>query len=69
MNFQFESLQDFLHMSGHGFYVWMCFLLTFGLMLYLVLAPEIRIRQFIKQQRRIEQRLTSARVESELKGS
>lgn len=68
MNFQFESLHDFLLMNGHGPYVWACFAITFGLMLYLVLAPEIRTRQFIKQQKRIEQRITAARG-AELKGS
>lgn len=67
MNLQFESLRDFLLMNGHGPYVWACFAVTFAFMLYLALAPEIRTRQFIRQQKRIEQRLAAAR--GELKSS
>lgn len=65
MNFQFESLQEFLFMDGHGAYVWGCFAVTFVLMLYLVLAPGIRTRQFIRQQKRIEQRISAARSVNE----
>lgn len=53
-------------MDGHGLYVWTCFAITFGLMLYLVLAPGVRTRQFIRQQKRIEQRMSAARSASEL---
>lgn len=61
MNFQFESLQDFALMNGHGPYVWACFGVTVALLLYLAMAPGIRTRQFIKQQKRIERRLSAAR--------
>ena len=30
MNYSFASFADFLAMSGHGKYVWPCFLLGFG---------------------------------------
>jgi heme exporter protein CcmD len=33
MNFAFESLADFLTMSGYGKYVWPSFLLCFGAVL------------------------------------
>jgi heme exporter protein D len=62
MKFQFESLHDFLLMNGHGPYVWVCFAVTLGLMLYLVLAPAVRSRQFIRQQKRIEQRMAAAQT-------
>ncbi|MGQ9425336.1 heme exporter protein CcmD [Gilvimarinus sp. F26214L] len=61
MNFQFDSLREFILMGDHGPYVWACYAITFALMLYLAWAPGIRTRQFIRQQKRIEQRLSSAR--------
>lgn len=51
MSFQFDSLQDFLQMSGHGPYVWACYGITFVVLLYLVLRPLSRRRRFIRQQR------------------
>ena len=29
---QWESLQDFLHMGGHGFFVWGSYAVTFALL-------------------------------------
>jgi heme exporter protein D len=29
---QWSSLQDFLHMGGHGFFVWGSYAVTFGLL-------------------------------------
>lgn len=69
MNFQFESLRDFFLMSGHGPYVWACYALTLALMLYLVLAPGIRTRQFIRQQKRIDQRISAARKDGASHGT
>lgn len=63
MNFQFDSLQDFFIMGGHGPYVWACYGITFALMLYLVIAPGLRTRHFVREQKRIERRMTAARVE------
>lgn len=61
MNFQFESFGEFLAMNGHGPYVWACFALTFALMLYLAFAPDMRVRQFVRQQKRLERRVAAAR--------
>lgn len=61
MTFQFDSLREFVLMNGHGPYVWACFIITFALMLYLAMAPGIRTRHFISQQKRIEQRMAAAR--------
>lgn len=60
MKFQFESLHDFVTMAGHGPYVWACYAITFALMLYLVMAPRVRTRQFIREQKRLAQRIAAA---------
>lgn len=60
MKFQFDSLPDFLTMAGHGPYVWACYAITFGLMLYLAVTPTIRSRQFLRQQKRLAQRMAAA---------
>lgn len=51
MKFQFDSLQDFFQMSGHGPYVWACYGITFVVLLYLVVRPIRRRRRFVRQQR------------------
>lgn len=30
----FESFADFIKMGGHGFYVWLCYALVFGAVLF-----------------------------------
>lgn len=61
MNFQFDSLQDFLQMSGHGPYVWACYGITFVVLLYLVVQPIRRRRRFIHRQRLWLQKMTQER--------
>lgn len=61
MNFQFDSLQDFLQMSGHGPYVWACYGITFVVLLYLVLRPIRRRRRFIHRQRLWLQKMAQER--------
>jgi len=60
MKFQFDSLSEFLQMGGHGHYVWACYAITFALMLYLVISPSLRSRQFIREQKRMERRISAA---------
>lgn len=60
MKFQFDSFHDFLTMAGHGPYVWSCYVITFAFMVYLTVMPSIRSRQFIRQQRRLAQRIAAA---------
>lgn len=60
MTFQFDSLHDFLTMAGHGPYVWSCYAITVAFMLYLALAPSLRSRQFIREQKRLAQRMAAA---------
>jgi len=48
LNFQFESLSDFLSMSGHGPFVWACYLVTFLAIGYLILSPILAKRRLVK---------------------
>lgn len=52
LNFQFQSLSDFWFMSGHGPYVWVCYLVTYIGLGYLVLGPITAKKRFFKQARR-----------------
>ncbi len=56
MIFRFDSLQDFLLMSGHGPYVWSAYVVSIAVMLWLVASPLRRRRQILadvqRQQRR-----------------
>lgn len=57
MNFQFESFNDFMTMSGHGAFVWVSYAVTLLALLLLVVIPSIQkkqMRQQLKRQRIIE---------------
>ena len=47
MMFRFESMQDFLQMSGHGPYVWSAYVISIAVMLWLVISPLRRRRQLL----------------------
>ncbi len=53
---QFDSLQAFLSMGGHGPYVWSAYLVSLTVMAWLLLRPVIKRRQLLialkKQQQR-----------------
>lgn len=68
MKFQFESFHDFLTMAGHGPYVWSCYAVTFAFMVYLAVIPSIRSRQFIREQKRLAQRIAAAQESSASRG-
>lgn len=53
MKFQFESLADFLAMSGHGPYVWASYAITFAALIFLILSPVLQQKAFIKQQQKM----------------
>jgi len=55
MKFQFESLDAFLAMNGHGIYVWSCYSIVYAILLYLTLAPVISKAAFLKQQKKLIQ--------------
>lgn len=49
MTFQFESVADFIAMSGHGPYVWACYGITLFVVVYLLLSP-VRQSATLKKQ-------------------
>ena len=49
MKFQFQDLGDFMTMSGHGVYVWGCYLLAAVIVSLLTLAPVLRRRRYLKE--------------------
>ena len=55
MKFQFESLDAFFTMAGHGPYVWSCYVIVFAVLLYLSLTPVLRKKAFLKQQKKLNQ--------------
>lgn len=55
MQFQFDSIADFMEMAGHGPYVWACYAITAVSMIYLAVVPLRRRKALfkeIKQQQR-----------------
>lgn len=56
MIFRFDSLQDFLQMSGHGPYVWSAYAISFAVMLWLVISPLRRRRLLLLELRRQQHR-------------
>jgi heme exporter protein D len=53
MRFQFESLDAFLTMKGHGPYVWACYILVYAILIYLTLSPVLSKKVFLKQQKKL----------------
>ncbi len=47
--FQFESVNDFIHMGGHGYYVWSAYFISLSALTWLVMSPLIRRRKFIQE--------------------
>lgn len=57
MTFRFDSIADFLMMSGHGPYVWASYIITFLALSVLIVYPYTQRKQAlirIKRQHRIE---------------
>lgn len=55
MKIQFDTLADFLAMSGYGKYVWPCFLLGFGtVLLNAWLASRALAQAKLEAKRRLE---------------
>ena len=53
MTFQFESLADFMAMSGHGPYVWASYAITFIALIFLVVNPVLQQKKLMKQQQKL----------------
>ena len=57
VNFQFENLSDFVSMSGHGPFVWVCYFITAVAIGYLLINPLLSKKRILKnlaQQQRLE---------------
>lgn len=52
LKFQFDSVADFISMSGHGPYVWACYAITAVCLIYLAVAPLLRRRTILAEVRR-----------------
>lgn len=45
----FESLADFIHMGGHGVYVWFSFAISIGLLILLLWKPIQAQRKLLNE--------------------
>ena len=45
---QFESLSDFIHMNGHGLYVWLSYALGLAIIIGNVLQPLMKRKSLIQ---------------------
>jgi heme exporter protein D len=55
MKFQFDSVAAFIHMDGHGVYVWSCYVLVYAILMYLTVSPLIQKKNFLEQQKKWQQ--------------
>lgn len=56
ITFQFSSLADMFYMSGHGPYVWSCYIITFAGLGYLMVSPRLRRKRFFRIHKAIARR-------------
>ena len=54
--FQFESINDFIQMGGHGYYVWSAYLISLSVLIWLVVSPLQRKRKFVQEMIRQQRR-------------
>lgn len=45
----FENFSDFIQMGGHGFYVWLCYALVFGSVLFGIFYSKAERKRTIKR--------------------
>lgn len=55
MKFQFDSLQAFLNMGGHGPYVWAAYTVTLVLLVWLLANPLLQKKRFLRHHLRQQQ--------------
>jgi heme exporter protein D len=53
---QFDSFSAALEMGGHGGYVWAVAVVTLFVVVYLLVAPILRSRRFMQEQRGVLRR-------------
>jgi heme exporter protein D len=49
----FETFSDFIHMGGHGPFVWSVYALGISILLINVIRPSMLKRRFLKEQTRL----------------
>ena len=69
MIFRFDSLQDFLQMSGHGPYVWSAYVVSIVVILWLVASPLRRRRQILADVQRQQRREALRQAEDAVTGN
>ncbi len=47
----FKNVSEFLAMGGHGPYIWTAYGVTLVLILYILAAPVLRQRRFVREER------------------
>ncbi|MFT7267022.1 MAG: heme exporter protein D [Porticoccus sp.] len=50
--FQFENFNAFLYMGGHGYYVWVAYFASLGVLAFLLIAPFFRRKNIIKEMKK-----------------
>ena len=48
----FDSFTDFIEMGGHGRYVWMAYSIAMAVVLFNLISPLLRKKQFFAEQKR-----------------
>ena len=54
--FQFESIQEFIQMGGHGPYVWSAYVISLSVLIWLIVSPLRRKTKLLKDIAREQQR-------------
>jgi len=49
MQFRFDTLSEFLHMAGHGPYVWVCYAAGLLAISFIILGPIMKHKKVVKQ--------------------
>lgn len=52
----FSSFSDFIHMGGHGLYVWISYATALAVILFNILMPMRMRKQFMREQARQQRR-------------
>ena len=55
MKLQFDSLNSFIHMNGHGLYVWLAYGIAFVVLTLVLVAPAFQKRALQRQAKRVRQ--------------
>lgn len=55
MKFQFDSLDAFITMGGHGFNVWTSYIIVYAILIFLTISPVLSKKALLKQQKKLLQ--------------